>query len=207
MEPVNLPYQPLFQAINALSPINAKEWQALLAIAKEEKFQTGTALFHAGDTLSLVRFVVTGIACHYYIKPDGNRMNKSFLSCSDVASSLSSLHTQTPSRFGCDALTDVTCLSLHYRHLQTLSASSNAWRTVLERLLVRLALRKEKREADLLLLSPTDAYLQFKEAHPNLDAIIPNYHIAAYLGISEVSLSRIRSRLGLQKPYRKHPPN
>lgn len=78
-----------------------------------------------------------------------------------------------------------------------------AWRQLREFLILRLALRKEAREADLLLLSPSERYLLFMKTYPELTEILANYHIASYLGISEVSLSRIRSRLGVQNTYKK----
>jgi hypothetical protein len=53
---------------------------------------------------------------------------------------------------------------------------------------------KERREASLLLLSPTERYREFMADHPNVSAAIPQHYIASYLGIDPVSLSRIRGR-------------
>ena len=186
-----------------LVELDEASWQAALDLSSQSRYQAGESIFLAGDITDQIRFVVQGVACHYYTKPDGNRFNKSFLQCGDVASSLSSLQQKMPARFGCDALTDVHCLNLPYAKLPTLAEEYPIWRQIRELLITRLALRKEAREADLLLLSPTERYQQFVSEWPELNQNLPNYHIASYLGISEVSLSRIRARLGIQHAYQK----
>lgn len=40
-----------------------------------------------------------------------------------------------------------------------------------------------------------ERYLSFKEAYPDIEKEVKNYHIASYLGITSESLSRIRREL------------
>jgi hypothetical protein len=40
---------------------------------------------------------------------------------------------------------------------------------------------------------------KFNAEFPGLAGTIPNYHIASYLGITEVALSRIRRQMGLTR--------
>jgi hypothetical protein len=47
----------------------------------------------------------------------------------------------------------------------------------------------------MALMDATERYLIFKEEHPGLEDLIPQYHIASYLGISPTQLSRIRKNL------------
>ena len=53
---------------------------------------------------------------------------------------------------------------------------------------------KEKREIELVMLGASEKYEIFKKEHPNLENLIPQYHIASYLGISPTQLSRIRAK-------------
>ncbi|MNL75244.1 hypothetical protein D3C87_2010170 [compost metagenome] len=55
----------------------------------------------------------------------------------------------------------------------------------------RLYIRKEERERELLFLSALQRYEAFLVKYPGLENRIPQYHIASYLGISPVSLSRM----------------
>jgi CRP-like cAMP-binding protein len=47
----------------------------------------------------------------------------------------------------------------------------------------------------LLTESPQARYQHFLQCFPALDARVPDHQIAAYLGITPISLSRIRKRL------------
>ena len=79
-----------------LVELDEASWQAALDLSSQSRYQAGESIFLAGDITDQIRFVVQGVACHYYTKPDGNRFNKSFLQCGDVASSLSSLQQKMP---------------------------------------------------------------------------------------------------------------
>ena len=46
--------------------------------------------------------------------------------------------------------------------------------------------------------SAAQRYQEFRRQYPGLDLRIPQYHIAAYLGLSGEFLSRLRARLRVQ---------
>ncbi|MCY1547581.1 hypothetical protein D9M68_836490 [compost metagenome] len=48
---------------------------------------------------------------------------------------------------------------------------------------------------NLVFLNAEDRYKQFLENFPDLPDLIPQYHIASFLGIENPSLSRIKNRL------------
>ena len=54
-----------------------------------------------------------------------------------------------------------------------------------------------RREASLLGHSPAERYQAFRASHAHLEGRLPLHHVARYLGVTNVSLSRIRARLGL----------
>lgn len=179
------------------------DWLAFEQVGKISQFNAGQTLFQAGDILTEIKFVLSGTACNYYLKPDGTRRNKSFLQTGDVAASLSSVYNNQPCRFSCEALKTLVCFTVSYTDFYRISRLSDKWRDILEQMVIGLALKKEAREADLLMLSATELYQQFVAQMPELADSLPNYHIASYLGISEVSLSRIRAKLGIQHSYKK----
>ncbi len=73
----------------------------------------------------------------------------------------------------------------------------------LERLARKIAeyyfLEKERKELEMALQDATQRYFNFREQFPTLEQLIPQYHIASYLGISATQLSRIRRKLTNQK--------
>ena len=178
-----------------------EEWQAFANQSVVRIVAKGDALFNAGDVADKVRFVCSGTLCNFYLTPDGNRRNKSFLQTGEVSACLSSFARGLPARFSCEALTDAVCVEISAKALKALSESTVGWQHAFLQMVTVLALKKEAREADLLLLSSTELYTQFLETHSALAQSLANYHIASYLGITEVSLSRIRAKLGVQHTY------
>jgi CRP-like cAMP-binding protein len=54
---------------------------------------------------------------------------------------------------------------------------------------------KTQREILLLTKNAEERYKTFREMYPGLENYISQYHIASYLGITPVSLSRIRNTM------------
>jgi CRP-like cAMP-binding protein len=76
-----------------------------------------------------------------------------------------------------------------------LVARSPAWNGILKTHLEALAHRTEQRALSLLEHTPEARYRQFMAEEPQLCERLSLKQIAAYLGITDVSLSRIRRRL------------
>ena len=191
----------LFSRLESIYSFSEADQQVFSHKGKVKQFTKGSHLFRSGETPKYLSFICSGVACNYYTTPDGIRRNKSFIQAGDVAACLSSLHLDKPARFSCEVLSDIVCFEIPFSQLSVLMAQHAGWQVVLNGLVTKLALKKEAREADLLLLSPQQMYVEFLEQFPELGNQLPNYHIAAYLGITEVSLSRIRAKLGIQNAY------
>lgn len=56
-------------------------------------------------------------------------------------------------------------------------------------------IKKEKQVIQMVTNDAKTNYLIFKKEYPGLENQIPQYHIASYLGITPIQLSRIRARL------------
>jgi CRP-like cAMP-binding protein len=78
--------------------------------------------------------------------------------------------------------------------MRTLARQYPAWRTFGTRVLERLLVTKAEREYELLGLDAEERYRAFSERYPGLEARVAGKHIASYLGITPVHLSRLRRR-------------
>ena len=120
--------------------------------------------------------------------------NKAFAKESDFAGSISGIVSGAPSRFYIQALEDTDVLVLPTALIKEGYDRHPSWERLGRRLAERIALQKELREAAFLLDSAETRYHQFLQEFPDISNRIPQYHIASYLGITEVSLSRIRKK-------------
>lgn len=181
------------------TPFDDLAWRAAEPCFRVRSFQEREPVISAGDRVGHLLFVLDGLARYYYLDPDGREHNKSFATRGQVLSSVSSLISGQPSPFHVQALTPLRCLSISHRDMIDLSESHAAWNRVRITLLEQLVIKKEQREADFLLLSAEARYRKFLAHFAHLEHQLPNFHIASYIGVTEVGLSRIRRRLGLTR--------
>ena len=74
-----------------------------------------------------------------------------------------------------------------------------AWSALENATVCQLLDDKMQREHSFLHASAHERYALLLTTRPDWAARIPLRHLASYLGITDVSLSRIRSRMGLNK--------
>jgi CRP-like cAMP-binding protein len=181
------------------SQIQLTESEAVQAVCL---FQTctlnrGEFFVRAGDVPQTLGFVLSGILRLYYIAPDGNESTKSFCAENSFVAAYSALLMKQPSRLFIQALEDVKLLVADYSAYRSLSQSQGNLQQLNCKIAECLFIKKERRESALLLDDAKTRYLSFLEEYSELEARLKQHHIASYLGISPVTLSRIRAQLKL----------
>lgn len=188
----------LFSALSDISPISKEVWENVKPFFKSLSLETSEYLFRSGDIVEDFYFLTSGLARYYYPREDGKEFNKSFaVKKGHLLSSISSVTAKIPSPFSVEVLSSFECLTIKYQDFLMLGDKYLEWNHLTLRIYEGLTVKKERREADFLLLSATQRYQKFLEDYSEIVDVLPNYHIASYLGITEVGLSRIRGSLGL----------
>ncbi|MFW6034832.1 MAG: Crp/Fnr family transcriptional regulator [Halothermotrichaceae bacterium] len=101
------------------------------------------------------------------------------------------------SKFYIKAMEDSNILVTDYNSWRKLLEENFCWNILAKRVVDRAYILKEKRESRLLLEDAKTRYIKFLEQYPRLKDRVKQYHIASYLGISPVTLSRINSKLDI----------
>ncbi|MCV0429233.1 MAG: Crp/Fnr family transcriptional regulator [Roseibium sp.] len=172
----------------------APDMRLIVDVARVLRPRAGDVLFSAGDLLEDLYFVVSGLVRYYYLTPHGREFNKNFVSSGGVVTCLSSFLAEKPSPFFTEALEDTVLVSVPMETVRRLKADDILWERVFNGFITRLALRKEQREASFLLEDAAGRYEAFLREYSQVALRLPQYHIASYLGITPVALSRIRAR-------------
>lgn len=154
-------------------------------------------IFHCGDFVRDVHFVIDGIGRYFYIDEKGNERNKSLVRTGGAFASINSLVDGCPSPFFAQAITQCSTASIEYNCLIKLSRKNYNWGEFLRRVYERLVLKKEKREAGSLLLTAKERYEQFLDEFGEEGKQIPLRQVAMYIGVTDVTVSRIRREMGL----------
>jgi CRP-like cAMP-binding protein len=197
IRPAESPLNRLKILLARQQPLSETSWSAAAGQFVYRRYQAGEYVIEAGQSVSRIGFLVEGLARYYYLTREGKEFNKGFAQPGHPLTSVIALVTGQPSPFYIQALDACECLFLDYEALAALCDQHREWERLARHLLEQLAIKKERREADFLLRSPQERYQQFLKEFEEVADRVPNYHIASYLGITEVALSRIRRRLGL----------
>lgn len=187
----------LYQTLSQLADIPSEEWEGFLNIFSEIHLKKNEHFIKVGEKPKRIGFILSGVVRFYYITEEGTEFNKSFCAENDFVASYSGLLQDKESRYSIQALEDTTLLVANYEDYKQLLEHHICWNIVSRRLAETLFIKKEKRESEFLLDDAETRYLQFLKEYPSLEKRIKNYHIASYLGITPVAMSRIRAKLDL----------
>ena len=181
--------------VNALVSPPEDEWLAFANLFQPHALKTGEYFIRAGERSESLGFVNAGLLRFFYQTPAGTEFNKSFAQENGFIASYSAYLTSTESRFSIQALEDSYLL---VADLETVADKFNGhehWQALGRILAEQLYIKKEQREAEFLLDDAETRYRTFQAQFPGLEDRLPQYHVASYLGITPVALSRIRKQL------------
>ncbi|MDW6002815.1 Crp/Fnr family transcriptional regulator [Vibrio mangrovi] len=169
-----------------------EEIQALVDIATPLDLPTRHILSHQGEVASHIYFVLEGICHASYLTDKGKSFSKEFYWESDWIIGFESLIKQEPLPYLLETLSPV---KLMYLPVSTLFQWHTSQHPAYIKLLEAKLMHKENKERFMLLYTPEERYQLFRQNYPELLDRLADYHVAAYLGITPISLSRIKKRL------------
>ncbi len=180
--------------IDKLILLPEKDWNALSELFYEKQVKKGEHLSYAGKAADQWALLTKGVARSYYNSKNGIEYNISFFAGGELVGDLSSLVSHRPSIVGIQALTDCELLSADFASIVHLYDKHPMIERLFKLLAEQLYLIKEKREIEMMMMDASERYDLFLQESPAIEPLVPQYHIAAYLGITPTQLSRIRSK-------------
>ncbi len=152
-------------------------------------------LVRAGERSQAIYLVRQGLLRLYYTDSEGRERNKAFYGAGDITGPVSAIMSERPASFSIQALETSDLIAADLAQLLALAPSHPEVSRLVIRLLSEAFMRNEQREALLLTCNAEQRYRWLLDHQPELVERIPQYHIAAYLGVDAVSLSRIKRKL------------
>lgn len=163
---------------------------------QELELPTRHILCHQGEFHSHIYFILEGLCHASYLTEQGKEFSKEFYWEQDWVIGFESVIKDQPSTYLLETLTACRLFCLPIETLHHWRASKHS---IYLKLLETQLMNKEHKERFMLLYSPEERYQLFCAHYPDLEQRITDSQIAAYLGITPISLSRIKSRLGKEK--------
>lgn len=188
-------YEQFAQFLRSLTDIPDTEVAKAVEIFRPVSVPKGMFLVRAGEVPQTLGFIVSGIVRLYYIMPAGAEVIKSFRTENQFLAAYSALLQGKPSRMFLQTLEPTSLLMACYHSYRALASGQGCWQNVDLKTAEWLYIKLGQRESEPLLDDATTRYLKFLDEYPGLVHRVKQHHIASYLGITPVSLSRIRSQL------------
>ncbi len=188
------PYQMLRQTLSALRPLGEEEWEELKARCSRVHYSKKERLLAVGEVSDSYVFIAQGLARLYGYK-DGEEKTLFFFKEGMFAGSVQSYLFDRPSELVLEAIEDVEGLEISKDNLQYICETFPA---IANTLLTYTQLRLNgllQFFSSFVLDSPEERYEKFLVTQPDLLNRVPQHVIASFLGVTPVSLSRIRKRI------------
>lgn len=181
--------------IEKFTKLSDTDWQLLLPHLTQRTLKKNTLFAKEGKVCKEIGFVIEGNMRHYYTK-DGEEKTTYFYFENSFVTDYISCITGKPGSISIEAMTQTQLIVFPYATLQGLYQQSHAWEKFGRLIAEYLAIGLEERMVGLLMLSPEERYHQLLSSNKQkIIERVPQHHIANYLGITAVSLSRIRNRV------------
>lgn len=185
----------LVDFIDSIGGIPDESLKKLMPLINYKELHKGESIAKAGDIPSNIYILKKGIIRSYFTDEKGKEYIRHIFTPIRATGALGAMILNKPSRLSYDCLSDCEVYSLSFKKFKQLTLEdksiANLYATVLEFVFLTL----ESKIYDLSVLNATERYLKLKKQIPDIENLIPQYHIASYLNITPVQLSRIRKEI------------
>lgn len=187
-------YDLFFGAVRNMVSLTDKEQEAFADILIYRSVPKRFMLVNVGDISREAYFINSGCVRLFYRK-DGEEVNANFVFENSFIASLESFLLQVPSRQAVETLEDCELVVLQKERLTELINKYPRIERFSKAIAERAFIILQRRASSFILDSPEERYMKMLNEHPQISSRIPQHMIASYLGVTPVSLSRIRKRI------------
>lgn len=174
------------------------EWQEIAECCTARELQKGEVFIDKGAKCNHEVYISAGVVRAFLIDEDGNEKTTAFFKANEFLST--SAHRTN--RSGCSlytyqAVSNAQLVFLNSEMFSKLYLKHDKLKKLVADVKEREVLRINNRDEILLQVRAEEKYKKFREYMPNLEFEIAHHYIASFMGITPVSLSRIRKKMGI----------
>ena len=179
--------------LNKVSQLSKEAEEDLMYRLKPTSFKKGQVINKEAQICKKLFFIDKGLVKHYYHHKNRVFILK-FFAETNFFTVLDSFANQTPSQFITVALEDTETSTIDYADFDELCRKHHSFETFSRKLFTMAAIVNLKRIKEMFNADATELYNEFMKENPHLLNRLSLGDIASYIGISQVTLSRIRAR-------------
>ena len=184
----------LLAYLDSIHSLSAALTDYLTTNLKVKNLQKKNFLLKKGHVCKDICFISKGmLRCFYLV--DDKQVSSWFMKEGDVIISVESFFRQATSNESIQALDDCTLYYITYEELQHIYQTFHEFNFIGRVLTERYYTLSEQRLYAIRMKKSAERYTYLMKYHPELILRVPSKFIASYLGITEVTLSRLKGDL------------
>lgn len=197
----DLAFQSLKRTLSTYYPISDETWRQYSQLCRYVELEAQQQLYGLGELPTTYSYVYQGLVRGYVIDEKGHEYNKIFFNETMFPGSMTALLTQSPAKIAFETIEPCKLVTVDFRGFRELLISNEEIKLYhINYLEKNWLLAKDARETEIVQQEATERYIKFTLENPELASRLPQYHIAAHLGITPTQLSRIRKKIAENQP-------
>ena len=191
---------------NLVAPIGADEFKPVLRTLRFSRHPVNQLIIERGEANPGEMFILEGIVRTFVSDTDGREVTLNFHVGPCTYTPSIGRELRSISRVDCASLTPVRVARFPSDELIKCMVENMGVQRWGDTVLRDELIRRADREWTLAALPGIERLQQFRQSYPGLEDQIPHHYIASYLGMTAVTLSRLRSQPGAEEvPHAKEP--
>lgn len=178
-----------------------EHWNEISPLCKQHNFPAKTTLLRQGEISTHIFIVKSGALRLFYLDGDGKDISFQFFFENQLVSSFESFYLEKESKFSIESIEDCEVFSIDRDTFISISENIPGIKNLITEFTCNRFIDYANIFLSYLKNTPEKRYMELIKRNPDIMNRIPHYYIASYLGITPVSLSRIRKRTSKEELY------
>ncbi len=180
--------------INSVTSISDTSMAKINELVEYINIKKGELITSVGHKNNLEYFMIEGICKSFLLTPEGENVTISFFMSNSIISPSTTRNNEGKSVINIQALTDGEIATIDATAFEKLMIDDLEIRDFGNSVLRNELMAKVQKEIALASLKGKDRLLLLRMNYPNIENCIAHADIASYLGMTTISLSRLRTQ-------------
>lgn len=184
----------LIQQLKQITDLSHACEEEIKQRAKKQVVERGEIIHAAGEVCKKLFFIDSGLLRFFYYDAEGKEVTYHFFEENHFTSIINSYYHKAPSFYNIQSLENSTLYVLYFSEFEEMLERFPELESVYSYVLREFLMVAEHRILAFQFYSAEERYQDLLQNQPSIIQRAPLGHVASFLGISQATLSRVRSR-------------